>query len=391
MILSKDCSRDNLTSWGLAFIVLLQNPPWFLFNYGLVIGYLLAFVLFCYASILNRDRFLLQGLGLSRLPILYISILCLLVIPLLYGLKISTIFIFITYVLLFKLKISDLKRSLDIITNIVAIIILLSLPLWLFHVFIFELPSFGTLDISEMKGSHYVFDNHFLFLIYNGFDYFRFYSVFDEPGVLGTLSAFILFGNKYDMRKWQNIVIFLGGVFTYSLAFYILFLIGYFYFASSSLCKLLKSLLALILISSIVFFLLKDDVSFTLSIIERLQNFGLESIDNRTGDEINEHLDAMYKSPVIVFGEGPYFLKQHSDTVGASYKLFIIEYGLMGLLSLFLMYFSLVRIRTKDTIFCLILFVLSFFQRPYAFTSWQLVLFAAIQAKFYIGRFYICR
>lgn len=126
---------------------------------------------------------------------------------------------------------------------------------------------------------------------------------------------------------------------------------------------------------------MKDDLAFSLSVVERFKDFGLNRIENRTGEEINRHLNEMFYSPIILFGEGTSFFQKHRSEVGASYKLFIIEYGIMGLLSLLLMYFSLLWQKNRDTLFFFFLFFLSFLQRPYAFTSWQLIVFAAVVAS----------
>lgn len=183
------------------------------------------------------------------------------------------------------------------------------------------------------------------------------------------------------MREWQNIVILLGGIFTYSMAFYVLSLLGYFYYNLYSIKKILSSVVVFLCLTFLLFSLLKEDLAFSLSIVERFQDFGLNRIENRTGEVINEHFVEMLHSPLILFGEGAGFLRAHGNEVGASYKLFIIEYGFLGLLALFLMYYSLIPIKNRDALFFLFLFFLSFLQRPYAFTSWQLVVFAAVVAS----------
>lgn len=373
--------NHDYVSWSLALIVILQNPPWPLWGIGLLLGYILPFFVLCYLYYINNSNYLLEGIGKKYFPILYFAFFFLFVSPLLYGFRFSSIFIFVTYILLFRINNLDLCNALRILTNIVAVIVLFSLPFWLIHVFIFELPTYGTIDISEMKGAAYVLNNHFLFLTYDGLDFFRFYSVFDEPGVLGTLSAFILFGNRFNMKRWQNIVILLGGIFTYSMAFYVLTLLGYFYCNLFSIKKIISSLLIFACLTFVLVFLLKDDLAFSLSVIERFQDFGLNRIENRTGEVINEHFMKMLYSPLILFGEGPSFLIEHSNEVGASYKLFIIEYGFLGVSALFFMYYSLIPIKNRDTLFFLFLFSLSFLQRPYAFTSWQLVIFAMVIAS----------
>ncbi len=56
-------------------------------------------------------------------------------------------------------------------------------------------------------------NNYLLFVTMATANTFRFYSMFDEPGVLGTLSAFVLFANKYDFKRKSNLIILIGAFF----------------------------------------------------------------------------------------------------------------------------------------------------------------------------------
>ena len=84
--------------------------------------------------------------------------------------------------------------------------------------------------VTDFKGNDSFYYNYGLFLQGEGSNSFRFYSMFDEPGVVGTLGTFLLFANRYDFRKWYNIVMILSCLLTFSLAGYILTFIGLIYF-----------------------------------------------------------------------------------------------------------------------------------------------------------------
>ncbi len=48
----------------------------------------------------------------------------------------------------------------------------------------------------------------------------RFFAFFDEPGVLGNLAMVLLYLQKFNLRKWFNIIILVAGILTFSMAFY---------------------------------------------------------------------------------------------------------------------------------------------------------------------------
>jgi hypothetical protein len=54
----------------------------------------------------------------------------------------------------------------------------------------------------------------------------RLCGVYDEPGMVGTIAALMLAVRGFDIRGWRAIVLWLGGVFSLSLAFVVLTLAG---------------------------------------------------------------------------------------------------------------------------------------------------------------------
>ena len=64
----------------------------------------------------------------------------------------------------------------------------------------------------------------FIFNVYHeiNFDFFnRFYAFYDEPGALGNIMMVLLYTQKFDLKKWYNVVLLISGLFSFSLAFYI--------------------------------------------------------------------------------------------------------------------------------------------------------------------------
>lgn len=75
----------------------------------------------------------------------------------------------------------------------------------------------------------------------------RFYGYFDEPGFLGNIAMVLLFINKFNLKKWYNIVILLAGLLSFSLVFYIAIALYLLLFVKMKY-KILICLLALIIV-----------------------------------------------------------------------------------------------------------------------------------------------
>ncbi len=91
-----------------------------------------------------------------------------------------------------------------------------------------SLPSFNILhtagDINGIYYESYIFSNY---AVHNGIVNYRFSSVFDEPGLVGTMCAFLLFSLSWKLNSWYSKVILLSGIFSLSMAFIILSFVGF--------------------------------------------------------------------------------------------------------------------------------------------------------------------
>jgi hypothetical protein len=252
-----------------------------------------------------------------------------------------------------------------------------SFPLWAIHMTVFQLPLFNTIDISAMKSdslvdANTVMNNFFFFVTNPGVDFFRFYSVFDEPGVLGTLCAFILYANKYDFRKILNWFILLGGVFSFSLVFYILLFIGYIFNQVFINKRIGLSTIVFVVLVIVAYHYLSELEVFQHVIVDRIARGG--GMEDRSRVDVNIFFSNYIKSFSAIWGLGSNRLEELyiSDT---TYKGFLLEYGIVGLVVILITYVSLIKKYTKRTLFLLAIFFLSFIQRNAIFTSWEIFLF----------------
>jgi hypothetical protein len=274
----------------------------------------------------------------------------------------------------------ELIKAFSILTNYLFIIVLVSLPLWFIHTFIFQLPSYGTIDLAAQKGAEYVYENYLFFVTCSGLEQFRFYSIFDEPGALGTLSAFVLYGNKYNFRDKRLLVILAGGIFTYSLAFYILTIIGF--IASCIISRVnAKPLFFAIAVVCAAFYYLQSDETFQTVLLGRFERNTLEIVESRTEESINKYFEKHISDSEMIFGIGENGKVANGLEFGSSYKLFVIENGWVGLFLMIIMYALMRSPKNIMTLMSYVLVFLSFLQRPYLLIPWIMVLYMMINAN----------
>jgi hypothetical protein len=218
-------------------------------------------------------------------------------------------------------------------------------------------------------------------------DNFRFNSVFDEAGVLGTLSGLILYGNKYDFTKKYNLLILLGGIFSASMAFAVLTVLGYLFSIPNIIKTQRKSAVLLFLVSFSVFisFISISDVGegFQRSVINRYENTDVSDMDNRTGESAVKRLDNL-DATTLLFGLGKDEFR-NSQFTGGSYKLYVLSHGWLVVFVLLLAFISISGNLNRNKLIYLLLLSASFMQRPNAFTSWQILLYSCVMASMSIS------
>lgn len=204
-----------------------------------------------------------------------------------------------------------------------------------------------------------------------GFD--RFSSIFDEPGVVGTLSGLILCAIGVSKRNIKSIVFLLAGLVSFSLAFYVILII-YLFFTFN----IKRIILISILLIPIIY--LSGDLFNTL-IADRLEIVNGRLVgDNRTTQQFDEYYNFFITKGGndLIFGKG----HVNSDTIeelwaAASYKLFLIRYGIIGLFLTFSFYALGVYsyYNSKKGWFLFIIFMISAYQRPDLLKLFSLVMF----------------
>jgi len=213
----------------------------------------------------------------------------------------------------------------------------------------------------------------------------RLCGIYNEPGFVGTVGALFLIGDKITLKKWQNVVILVASLCTFSLAFIIMFLVGLVLHVLLSKQNKKKSIMRIgvviaILLGYFTFLGLPLDSNTELGKMQQRLDFTEEGIegDNR----MNEYSDAAYdeflksdfKTVMLGYGKDSRKVPGTNYSIwqkAHSYKEFIFNFGVIGLVillaffafALFFKYRNINSIAKRDiTVFALV-FLISIYQR----------------------------
>lgn len=276
---------------------------------------------------------------------------------------------------------AEKKDFLHKFTSFIAFILFFSMLEYLLVVF--KIVNITPSKIYYPDNDFYkYFDNYKLFIVVFDLRNFlipRFQSVFTEPGHLGMMGALLLYANQYKLKDKRVLIIFISTLLTMSLASYVLLLAGVFLYKYSTSNK--KTLMAIVL-TIIAFFLILGGViyynafpesNFSTAIIGRLMPDEKKGIagNNRTTPAFKKAF-AEQMSDIdenSLFGYGSNAIKERIPGTGgnSSGTCFIFMYGIVGGILLSCFYLSILRANyTNASVGMLVLFFLSFLQRPYA-------------------------
>lgn len=326
-----------------------------------------------------------------------IHLVCVLPLLLLAFLKFNLIY-FITQLFVLVTIIQILSLPYELRTHILlfcskalSIIVGISLVFWVIHLFFIEIPTISLLSYDD----YYYFENHLFFLrLTNVTGYYRFTSVFLEPGHLAMFSAFFLYALQFNFKKWYVWVLILTVLFSLSLAGYILLVIGFVVLSINAKKTLvLKSvfLFATLLLSGYVLvrhYMGEDNIVYK-TIILRLEADDEKGIvgNNRTNDYTNANFDNFLGSNNIWLGYSLDEYKKNENAGnlgGAGYKIYLFRNGIIGVFACFFFYFYLAykSDNRRYMMLFLILFAIAFLQRAYPFwIAWLLPFLCTIQPQ----------
>ncbi|MBD5320660.1 MAG: hypothetical protein HDS07_07225 [Bacteroides sp.] len=281
------------------------------------------------------------------------------------------------------------------IIRIYSILLLISLIGFILKLIGLELPS----SVLYNGNSVYLpFKNYYLFVINQDFGIFtRFASMMVEPGHVGMTCAFLLYINKYTLRSWENVVMTISLIWTFSLAGYAIYFVGICLHAILSTKNHIKTIAYIIFFcfivgcASVAIYNSNNDSLLSAMIFARLESDGGKGIkgNNRNTPEFESFYDKFVDSENYYWGLDPdEFRNQFGGTPNSSYKNFIVERGIVSLILLLIWCIIYIKAYPSKLGFgLLLLFSMSFIQRPYFLWTIQSFVFVCGTSYFYSNKF----
>ncbi len=238
-------------------------------------------------------------------------------------------------------------------------------------------PLNGLKDYKYYKYPFLVLPNNFNIIIAN----MRFHGMFDEPGVVGTFAGIFLAIDKFNLKSWQNKVIFIAGLLSLSLYFFVLLIFVPIYSLNGRYRLIAIFLITVFYISTITNRVLYDLIWFRLS-----WNPESNSISgfNRGEGEIKQILSANLFSKNFFFGYG--YNEAEKFMGGASIYLTIFREGflfvLLNLTGYIVSAFHKLTSNKGDLLLFVIILLATFYQRPALFDVVYIFLFTVMLYKF---------
>ena len=346
----------------LAFLFILTMSPSFLWQTHLTFYLSILFPLSVFIINPKLDKS-------NAVPIFFVTVL------LMYNLRESFLYFALRFFVIFILISSyeSRKKIYSYSHSFLAFFLLISLLVYgLVVVLGIELPYVIVDPSNEAKDDLGVFYHQYPFLTvsyYYGIASPRFASMFDEPGVVGTIATLFLFAERYKMNKWQNIVFLLSGLFSLSLFFIGMALIFIPFFMIKEKVQFKYVLLFFGMIVGLILFAVSYiDIDFEELVLNRLSNDDGGIVqDNRSTDYFDSVFSRFMNGDImlVLFGKG---INAHLqiDPAIQSYKMIIYDNGLLYLIITLLAFLVMAYKKLwKYSIILFFAYVLLFFAEYY--------------------------
>lgn len=358
--------KNGVVEYLVSFLIFLTIPPYFVWGNNHVVE-LIAVVLALFCSFIrNRNVYLKNFTFCLALYLLYTFF------ALRDGNNIFGVFIRGLPCFIFLFPYNYLSNVFKKFCEIYSIILIPSIIVYLAIVFVgISFPSQVISPMNSAKSIDY-FQFPFLLVPTNVVDMFRFMAIFDEPGVVGTISGVLLFVRGIHIKDWTTYPILISGFLSFSLAFYLL-LIAYILLYQSVKAKVVS-----IFILFLLFIYFGDNDFVQEKVFERLQVENGQMVGiNRTQTSMESFMRDFKNSDKYWFGYGDNYAQNVVNKGGASYKDLIVNYGIIGF-SFFVIISLALGVKVLGISNRLIIFLISFsaiiYQRPFIFSPFYLFL-----------------
>lgn len=354
--------------------------PWFIWNSAALVYILIALFIvsrFFFVRKINKKY--------SSLLILCFILYTVIDVPHINDVKRFVEYIFRHFIctsLILLLLSEERKKLVEIFINIYAGFLFFSMIIYLLVLIGVPVYSYQV-SINDPYYTWGFKNSLFLILPMTPAPFYRFQSIFLEPGHIGMISALILYIMKYNIRSWQGIIILLSSLLSMSLAAYMLLLLGMviYRFLFGDFLKNVALLLMILMTGTMIYNFFPNS-PFSQAILMRLEydkDKGFKG-NNRTSEDFDHYYNhKFYETDHVLLGIGNDISNISGEGGNSSYKVFIVQYGVLGLIAVSL-FFIFVTLYTKSSFISglFILYAASFWQRPYALWEVELFLYISI-------------
>lgn len=408
--ITKYSFTKKLSLLFIALCALWQFSPYFsweTYNNGILnsiagIGFSMIFAIFAIITLVITTPII--KLPLEKKGLFLLGFTTLIFLLGICGLDFKSFFsfgIWLSFILIILLVYQDIeyqKKVFEYFSIIIAILLIPSLLFYVLSILGIDLHDSIILPSSGIKTARGVYYLHFPLAIQAVYPYeilanYRFNGIFDEPGVVGTITALLLTGNKFQLkRKWYNIIFLITGILSFSVSFYVL--IAAYFVVVNVLKRNVKAAISLLVVLSVYFIFI--NINFDNNMISMIQerlSFNSSGLagNNRTNEAFERLFSEFLNEDMItvMLGKGhgaieSIVLEQSSklsaysnDIINvSSWKSMIYNYGIMGF-TLFLAFIINVArcflkesnsVENKIYIFAFtVCYVLNLYQRPSTF------------------------
>ena len=266
-----------------------------------------------------------------------------------------------------------------------SFILTISLVGWFLYLIGMNLPH---TDNYNFEDNFHSYINYYVFLVANREIEIlpRFTGMFLEPGQMASVCVLLALSYKIgNIPRWSMIIIIISLVLSFSLAGWIVMLLGLLGNTIVSSTRKMLILTTLFVFSVGLYFYNQKEQNSVINtyIFDRLvldEEKGIVG-NNRTHEDFDIHYSSYINSSDAMFGIARDLSKGTNWTIGnAGYKVFIVYYGIVGFVLIFILLYVYYRMyrEVHGLVYVLIYFTLgcirSFFITPYWFVLLMLSL-----------------
>lgn len=270
--------------------------------------------------------------------------------------------LFLTFFIVSTIFCCDKNYWKSVLEKFFVILALLLIPSIIEYILIsffsVKIPYHYICECPANPGREYYIYNFNAYLIMN-FDVgrARYFAYYDEPGIVGNIMMVLLYIQKFDLKKWYNIVFGIAGLLSFSLAFYIS-VIAYFLVVGGIKTKITFIVVAILLVSLFYDNPLVDELLFARMKVEdgQLSGYNREGLD----------FDSWFSQRSI----SEYFFFGYSGKVeyAASWKWALVRWGVVPcILYVFCIIMGAIQshLHFQDIVLVSMIIIVVFIQRPF--------------------------